>query len=263
MIQAITFDFWDTLVADDSDEPKRAVQGLPAKPAARLHLLTEEISRHHPDIAVEQVAQAFTQANERFRHLWKQEYVTPTVAERLQVAYDFLGLARTPGYDRVVREIEEMEVHLSPDFAPGVQAALAELARHYKLGIISDTIHTPGRGLRQILAREGLLGHFSYLVFSDEVGAAKPAPLVFERAAEGLGVPLTDIVHVGDRESNDIAGPLAVGMRAVLYTGVIDRDSPNSQASAICHDYADLPRIIKVLHYSPPEKFLPPKQVAK
>ncbi len=34
-IAAITFDFWDTLAADDSDEPKRAALGLPAKAQAR------------------------------------------------------------------------------------------------------------------------------------------------------------------------------------------------------------------------------------
>lgn len=247
MIQAITFDFWDTIVADDSDERKRAARGLPGKPAARLHLLTGEITGHHPDISASDVAQAFDHANERFRHFWKNEHITPTVAERLQMAYDFLKIPRSPGFDQVVREIEEMEINIPPDFAPGVQEALAELAQHYKLGIISDTIHTPGRGLRQLLASQDLLRHFSYVVFSDEFGASKPAPIVFQRAAEGLGVPLSDIVHVGDRESNDIAGPLAAGMRAVLYTGVIDRGSANTQANAICHHFSELPGVIKTL----------------
>ncbi|MCP4360187.1 MAG: hypothetical protein GY796_19440 [Chloroflexi bacterium] len=40
MIKAITFDFWDTLVFDDSDEPKRAALGLPGKAETRLQLLT-------------------------------------------------------------------------------------------------------------------------------------------------------------------------------------------------------------------------------
>lgn len=247
MIQAITFDFWDTIVADDSDERKRAARGLPGKAAARLHLLTGEIADHHPDISAGEVAQAFDHANERFRHFWKHEHVTPTVAERLQIAYDFLNIPRTPGFDQVVREIEEMEIHIPPDFAPGVHEALAELAQHYKLGVISDTIHTPGRGLRQLLASQDLLRHFSVVVFSDEIGAAKPAPSVFQRAAEGLGMPPADIVHVGDRESNDVAGPLAAGMRAILYTGVIDRNSANTQANAICRHFSELPGIIEAL----------------
>jgi putative hydrolase of the HAD superfamily len=169
------------------------------------------------------------------------------VAARLQEGYAFLEIPFTPGFDALVQEIEEMELHIPPDFAPGVHQALATLAADYKLGIISDTIHTTGRGLRQLLESQGLLGYFSYFVFSDEVGASKPASVVFEQAAQGLGVPLAHMVHVGDRESNDIAGPLAVGMQAILYTGVIDRGSAQTRANAICRDFAELPKIIKQL----------------
>jgi putative hydrolase of the HAD superfamily len=248
MIQAVTFDFWDTIVADDSDEPKRAAQGLLSKAAMRLQLFSAEISRHHPHIPPERIAEAFKHANQRFNHYWKNENVTPSVASRLQEGYAFLELTVTPGFDALVQEIEEMELHIPPDFAPSIHQALATLAADYKLGIISDTIHTTGRGLRQLLESQGLLGHFSYFVFSDEFGASKPAPMVFEQAATGLGVPRADIVHVGDRESNDIAGPLAVGMKAILYTGVVDRrNGAATQANAICRDFADLPRIIKEL----------------
>lgn len=247
MITAVTFDFWDTLVIDDSDEPKRAARGLPSKPEARLRLLVDEITHHHPQIGPEQVAQAFEYANQRFRHNWKNEHFTPSVALRLQDAYDYLKIARTPGFDEVVREIEEMEVHIPPDFVPGVRETLAGLAPHYALGIISDAIHTPGRGLRQLLAGQGVLHHFSCFVFSDEVGASKPAPIVFERAAAELGVPLARIVHVGDRESNDVEGPLAMGMQAILFTGAVDRGSAQTKADAVCKDFAELPAIIRGL----------------
>ena len=52
---------------------------------------------------------------------------------------------------------------------------------------------------------------------------------------------------IGVRESNDISRPLAIGMSAILYTGLIDRGSQKSLASAICRDYADLPDIIRGL----------------
>ena len=243
MIKAITFDFWDTLV-----EAKRATQGLSTKVETRLQLLIAEITRHHPHINPDQVQTAFNHANDHFRHHWKVEHHTPSVAERYKEAYKFLGLDLTPGYDDVVRAVEEMEVEISPDFAPGVHKALSVLAQDYKLGIISDAIHTPGRGLRQILEREGLLQYFDHWVFSDEAGASKPAPIVFEQAAIGLGVSLAEIVHIGDRESNDIEGPLAMGMKAILYTGAIDRDSATTRATAICQDYGDLPHIIAAIN---------------
>ncbi len=248
MLQAITFDFWDTLVADDSDEPKRKTRGLSPKPAARLHLLTDEITRHHSEITRDQIAAAFQHANDTFNHAWKIEHHTPTVAARLKYAYEFLQIGLTPGFANIVRAVEEMEVEIPPDFCAGVNDTLAELARHYKLGIISDTIHTPGRGIRQLLDAQGILKYFSYFVFSDEVGASKPKPLVFERASAGLGVPLANIAHVGDRESNDVDGPLAVGMYSVFFTGVLDRGSANTRAHAVCPGYADLPRVITNLN---------------
>ena len=35
MIKAVTFDLWDTIVHDDSDEPKRKAKGLRTKKAER------------------------------------------------------------------------------------------------------------------------------------------------------------------------------------------------------------------------------------
>lgn len=245
MIKAITFDFWDTIVVDDSDEPKRLAAGLTSKIETRLQLLTDEICRHHPTISVEQVDMAFGVANGRFRHQWKTLHTTPNAASRLSEAYAHLGIDLTPGFHELVRAFEFMEVEISPDLIPGVHEALAALAQRYKLGIISDTIHTPARGLRQILERENLLQHFSHTVFSDEAGAAKPHPAVFEQASAGLGVPLAEIVHIGDRESNDVAGPLAMGMKAILFTAAIDRDSARSEATAVCASYSELPRIIE------------------
>ncbi|MBI5651672.1 MAG: HAD family hydrolase [Chloroflexi bacterium] len=248
MIQAITFDFWDTLVADDSDEPKRKARGLLTKSETRLQLLSDEITRHHSEITRGQITAAFKHANDTFNHAWKVEHHTPTVATRLKFAYEFLQIGLTPGFANVVRAVEEMEVAIPPDFCTGVNDALAQLARQYKLGIVSDTIHTPGRGIRQLLEAQGILEYFSHCVFSDEVGASKPKPIVFERASAGLGVPLAQIAHVGDRESNDVDGPLALGMCSIFFTGVLDRGSDKTRAHAVCKSYADLPGIIARLN---------------
>ncbi len=247
MIKAVTFDFWETLVADDSDEPRRQALGLPTKPQARLALLVDEIMHYEPKIQPEQIAQAFAHANDQFRQAWKVEYHTPSVAARLQKVYDFLHIGMTPGFAEVVRKVEEMEVTIPPSFVPGARDVLAQLADRYTLGIVSDTIHTSGRGIRTLLESQGVLHYFRSFVFSDEVGASKPRPVVFERAAAELGVLLAQIVHVGDRESNDVDGPLAVGMKAVLFTGIIDRDSTHTRANAICREFVQLPNVIQQL----------------
>ena len=138
---------------------------------------------------------------------------------------------------------------IPPVYVPNVRETLAELSRHYTLAIISDAVHTPGRGLVTLMKRENILQYFRVLVFSDEVGASKPSPVVFEQAARELGVPFDQIVHVGDRESNDVTGPLAMGMRAILFTGVVDRDSQNTRANALCGEFAKLPHVIQSLDH--------------
>lgn len=255
IIEAITFDFWDTIAIDDSDEQKRTVMGLPNKAEARVQLFVRKITQHHPQISASQAAEAYQHANQRFNRDWHDGQRTPGVATRIYYAYEHLGLRTRPGQystlmrevDELIREIENMEVRIPPDFAPGIREILHTLAQEYKLGIISDTIHTNGRGLRKLLERGGILPYFSYFIFSDEIGAAKPSPHVFRQAAVGLRVAPSQIVHIGDRESNDVTGPRAAGMHAILYTGIKDRGSQRTQADAVCTHHAELPWLIKRL----------------
>ena len=253
MIEAITFDFWDTIAIDDSDEPKRRALGLPSKADARIELFARHVTQKHPAIPYEQAVRAYQYANQNFQRAWHQEQHTPGIAVRMYDAYEFLGMRPGPGrfaqlmreVDDLIREIETMEVRIQPDFTPGVHTALEELSIHYKLGIISDTIHTTGRGLRYLLQRQGLLRYFNYMLFSDEIGVSKPESEVFRRAALGLHTAPHQIVHIGDRESNDIIGPLSIGMNTILFTGVKDRGSASTQANAVCHTYAALPGIVR------------------
>lgn len=261
MIEAVTFDFWDTIAIDDSDEPKRAALGLPSKPESRIALFAARVTKNHPEISFEQAAEAYQHANRAFSDEWHNQHRTPGVASRLYDAYDFLGLRPEPGkfselmreVDELVREIEDMEVRIPPDFAPGIHSTLELLRQQYKLGIISDTIHTTGRGLRYLLQRHGLLQYFNYFIFSDEVGASKPAAKVFRQAALGMQTAPSEIVHIGDRESNDVVGPQAIGMKAILFTGIKDRGSDKTRANAVCRSFAELPDLIRRLPvYTPP-----------
>lgn len=258
MIEGITFDFWDTIAIDDSDEQKRMALGLPSKSEARSTLFVQKVTDDHPGIDPALAAEAYRHANSRFEREWHEGQHTPGVTARLFYAYEYLGLYTAPGQyanlagsvDELVRAIEDMEVRIPPDLAPGILDVIPLLAEEYKLGIISDTIHTNGHGLRHLLAQYGIIEYFSYFVFSNEIGISKPAPAVFRQAAIGLDISPPNLVHIGDRESNDVDGPLANNMKAILYTGVKDRrNSLNGQtrASAVCDDHGKLPLIIKRL----------------
>ena len=238
-IRGLTFDFWDTIVDDDTDEPKRAAQGLPSKAEARVSTFVDEVLAHHPAIGRDAAVAALAHANTTFRHHWKVEHHTPSVADRLLVGFDKLGIARTPGFDGLVQAWEEMEVKIPPNLVPGIGDCLAGLQGQYKIGIISDAIVTPGVGLRQILKDYGLFQYFDHFVFSDEAGASKPAARVFDLACEGLAVAPAELAHVGDRPANDIAGPNAYGAHSVLYTGVVDRRQAGDPVASVVVDHMD------------------------
>lgn len=246
-IKAITFDLWDTVFIDDSDEPKRKAAGRPTKPVERRLLVEQFLNRHQP-VSRNLIDNVYDAIDAAFRKVWHEQHVTWKVPERLSLILKGLGCT-LPGDEmaELVRLHEEMELEFRPDFIPGVHAALRALNDNYKLGVISDTIFSPGRALRQLLADEGLLDLFDYFVFSDEIGYSKPETLVFESACKGLKVNPEELIHVGDREHNDITGPLTIGAQAVLCTAALDRGSETTQAIAVFNNYEKLPEIIDKL----------------
>ena len=247
MVKAITFDLWDTVIHDDSDESKRAAQGLSSKKDARRALALAVLERHQP-MDESTLRAAYDTMEAAFNHVWHEQHVTWTVGERVSVLLE--GLGRTlPGNHReeLVRGLEEMEVTVPPDPIDGIAEAIAALAGSYKLGVVSDAIYSPGRCLREWLQMHDLLRHFDGFAFSDEVGHSKPHRDVFASAASQLGVEIGDMVHVGDRDHNDIKGPHALGMKAVLFTATRDLDKDHTSADAICPRAADLPETIRRL----------------
>ena len=247
MIRAITLDLWDTVIHDDTDEPKRAAAGLPPKPEARRALMRNALAVHcgvSPEIA----DTAYDVADAAFARVWHEQHVTWSVAERLSVLLGGLGqeLPEAVLADAIAR-IEEMELEFMPDPVPGIGDALEALAVRYPLAVVSDAIHAPGRCLREWLDRHRLLHHFRVFAFSDEVGRAKPHPDIFHHAAAGLGVEPGEMIHVGDREHNDVHGPHALGMKAILFTATRDRDRAGSTADAVCERAADLPAAVERL----------------
>ena len=243
-IQAITFDLWDTIVDDDSDEPKRAAQNLCTKRAERRRLLFKALNSIEPINELD-VTLAYDTADAAFNTVWHEQHVNWTIETRLNVILQGLGRKLpTEVFDGVVASHATMEVDIEPNIIPGCAEALAELSKKYKLAIVSDAIVTPGRCLRDLLEKHNVKQYFSGFAFSDEVGHSKPHRSMFDSAAKQLGVSIESMVHIGDRDHNDIQGPHALGMQAVLFTATRDVDKNNTQADAICDRYSELPSII-------------------
>lgn len=247
-IKAITFDLWDTVLIDDSDEPKRKASGRPTKAAERRRLVHEFVNRHS-SVSQEIVNAVYDTADAAFRSVWHEQHVTWTVTERLSIILKGLGQALPESeMEELVRLHEEMELEFRPDFVAGVHDAIKALHKDYKLGVISDAIFSPGRALRALLEGEGLLEYFDVFVFSDEIRHSKPEPVVFQAALKGFGINPGELVHIGDREHNDIAGPQPLGAKAILCTAAIDRGRASTHAEAVFSNYKDLPDIMEKLN---------------
>jgi putative hydrolase of the HAD superfamily len=142
------------------------------------------------------------------------------------------------------------EIYLDGDRprpVPGVSEVLPRLAQRYRLGVISDTGLTPGRVLRQVLDRDGLLRYFRVLTFSDETGATKPLPKQFLSTLDRLETRPENAAHIGDLPETDLAGARGVGMKTILFLGVSDRQDGRPLADAVFEEYGELEELLERL----------------
>ncbi len=93
----------------------------------------------------------------------------------------------------------------------------AELKPRYKLGILSNASST--NVLDEVLTPEQV-ALFSSVTLSHHVGLTKPDKDMYQAAADRLGVPVEECLFVDDQERH-VAGALAAGMQAVVYTDVL------------------------------------------
>jgi len=112
------------------------------------------------------------------------------------------------------------------------RAVVAELARSYKLGLVSNTA-IPGDHHARVLRRAGILGHFGCAVWSANFGRRKPDPAIVRHVLARLGVPAQRAVLVGDKLRTDVAAARATGVRSVY---IRKRGAP-SATSALRPDF--------------------------
>ena len=250
-LKALTFDLWDTLVADDSDELERARRGLRSKRDERRALVLQALNSVEPTKA-EDVELAFDVADAAFNRVWRHQHVTWTIDQRVDVILRGMGRSLPEEHRALlIEQLESMEVEIPPVLIDGCREALETLSSRYSLAVVSDAIVTPGRKLRQLLENHGVKKYFSAFAFSDEIGFSKPHRTMFEFVSRELGVGLGEMLHIGDREHNDVDGAHGLGMRAILFTATRDVDQQGSKADAICQSYADLPAMIDRLSERP------------
>ena len=89
------------------------------------------------------------------------------------------------------------------------RAVLVELARSYRLGVVSNFYGNVAR----LLADADILPLLTVVADSNRVGWMKPDRRIFDHALRALGSPPHAVLHVGDSYERDVQAAGALGLR--------------------------------------------------
>jgi FMN phosphatase YigB (HAD superfamily) len=207
-IRAVLFDLGDTLFRLDPIGP--SVQD------ELVRLLRERTSLPHED-------------TEKF---------AASLSDRVRTYANGLGDGSELAEIDIAREATELLARAGSPGDPAIGEAVSDLFSHadiarfrpledcasrveafrrsgLRLALVSNTSSSPAL-LSAYLNRIGLGGLFDAVVFSVELGWRKPDPKTYLAALDALDITPGEALFVGDRLLQDVIGPQAVGMRAVL-----------------------------------------------
>jgi FMN phosphatase YigB (HAD superfamily) len=215
----VTFDCWQTVLAE---------AGPSHGHSARVRLLCE-----YTGADPKEAAAALRDAWRTHQLSWHRRTAF-TGRDMTLASLAALGITLEPARsDSLIDELESEILTHDVIAIEGSRETLEALARRgIRRALICDTGYTPGRVVRQLLARVGLLEYLEVQAFSDEVGVPKPHGTMFKTALDGLGVAAEGAVHVGDLRRSDVAGARAAGMGSVRITVSNDDATPDPGPSA-------------------------------
>jgi FMN phosphatase YigB (HAD superfamily) len=205
MIRAVSFDFHDT-VAICPTWFQLEVRHLVSSTHARL----VERGQLPPGPSAEQLDTAYRQLRlEIHEHGEEQDALNCvlTVFGRLGVACPALAAAEA------IEQLQRETFHdLRP--RPGAVEAIRRLAEAgLPVGVTSNAVYHPF--LEWALAEFGLIDHLASVITSASCGYYKSRPEIYQRTAAALGVPVADLVHIGDSFRFDVLPPRRLGAGAV------------------------------------------------
>lgn len=235
----VSLDLWGTLITGGDRQ------------AAADWRLTEfrrvlDAYGYHP--SPEKLSEIVGRTREEAAHQQRTAGAQPGVEAQVGVVLDELGIDRyEPDLLKLLLAVHTHAVlRACPQPVPGAVAALDAIrAAGGRLVLTSNTLATPPDVHRLLLSDLGLLGRFDDVLFSGDLGVAKPRPEVFAAVAARAGVPLDRVVHVGDDPLTDVDGALDAGCHAVHYNPRREAARPHVPDFA---DHAELPALLVSLH---------------
>ncbi len=241
-IDTVLFDYGHTLIYFD-ERPHSALVGAYEKVN---RLLAETLERDVPaaHVLIERVSKTVDEEIQRDYAAGRPEEVE--IAMIYDTALRGLGLELEQELIEQVMELEQEgwlnSVHAGPDVIATLEALRN---RGLRLGVVSNAAYLP-RLMKEQLTALGLAPYFDAVTFSSEIGVRKPHPAIYADALRKLGAEPSRTLFVGDRVREDVQGPKALGMRAVLTREWRQEDDPGL-ADFVIQRLGELPAIVSRL----------------
>jgi len=238
MIQAITFDLWNTLLTNKvySD--------------MRLSFFTNFLETRGIIHSFKMVKEAFSLAfNLPPRDLERIKYRHIYTMTRILKMLEILNIELSEFNKNLIKQNFEDTMLIDPPLLKtGVKQTLKILSSDYKLGLISNTGASPGRIIIKVLENYKILQYFQTTIFSDETGFYKPSPTMFETALKNLNCEPQNAIHVGDRLDTDIKGAKESNMVTIWINDSFSSRPIYSQPDFEIQQISDVIEIIKRLN---------------
>ena len=235
MIQAITFDCWDTLLDDDESRNKK-----------RKEFFCLILNENGFLLTLDKMDALFSKEAKLFQNHIIEHRKTQNSRDRVKTILKLAGVQiPTSEINKIAEYGDRIALEYPPPVVPGIKEALEVLSKVYKLAVICNTGWHSGKTVKHLLKDSDFLKYFSHLTFSDEAGVAKPHKQIFEYTLEKLGIRTEEAVHIGDSEYSDIVGAKKANMRAILFTGINDKYKNNNSADLAISTYDNLADIIE------------------
>lgn len=234
MIQAITFDLWNTLFTAKSYSELRIQKFYHFLQEKKIYIPFEQFNKafedkfHFTEVTFEEI---------KFHHIYTEKRIL-SVLEELNVR-----ILQTD-VDLLTREFESRMLQEPPPLKKGVKKTLEELAPDYQIGLISNTGVSPGRIISKVLDKYGILQFFEATVYSDETGLFKPHPKMFEIPLNKFKCSPQNAIHVGDSLESDIKGAKEYKMRTIWMN---DTDYPKSTEIPPDYEIKQISEVIKIV----------------
>lgn len=227
-MRAVSFDFGQTLAELDHDFLARRVLGFGGE-------LDSQAAREATVVAWHAYGAAKSLGHARAWRAMILEFLRAGRVHKLRGEAD-------PDYPEKLAQLlwdAQPEQNLWRRPIPGMFELALELStRKIPIAIISNS---EGR-LAELVREMGHEALFPVIADSGRLGIDKPDARIFQHTAELLGVPLAELLHVGDAWEADVLGARAAGAQAIWFAPSDDRALPSGVVA--CRDASELGRAL-------------------